>query len=64
MAADAPELVSHICGFDDWMFAALPPSIAWERTTTLGRSGDRCDFCWRRVAGEAGRLAEQSRTGV
>ena len=46
----APELLPHICGFDDWMFAALPPSIAWERTTTLGRGGDRCDFCWRRVA--------------
>lgn len=49
-ACGAPELVPHICGFDDWMFAALPRSIAWERTTTLGRGGDRCDFCWRRVA--------------
>lgn len=63
-AAGAPELVPHICGFDDWMFAALPPSIAWERTTTLGRGGDRCDFCWHRVAGAAGGSAAQSRAGV
>jgi len=49
-AYGAPELMPHICAFDDWMFEALPPTIAWERTTTLGRGGDRCDFCWRRVS--------------
>ena len=49
-AYGAPELMSHICAFDDWMFETLPPTIAWERTTTLGRGGDRCDFCWRRVS--------------
>jgi hypothetical protein len=32
------------------MFETLPPTIAWERTMTLGRGGDRCDFCWRRIA--------------
>ncbi|MEN9938024.1 MAG: hypothetical protein RLZZ387_4603 [Chloroflexota bacterium] len=48
-AYGASELLPTICGFDDWMFEPLPPSIAWERTTTLGRGGDRCDFCWRRV---------------
>ena len=48
-AYGAPELMPHICAFDDWMFETLPPTIAWERTTTLGRGGDRCDFCWRRV---------------
>lgn len=57
-AYGAPELLPTICGFDDWMFEPLPPSIAWERTTTLGRGGDRCDFCWRRVdAVEVDRLA-------
>ncbi|HEU5102344.1 MAG TPA: L-2-amino-thiazoline-4-carboxylic acid hydrolase [Roseiflexaceae bacterium] len=49
MAYDAPELMPHICAFDDWMFETLPPTIAWERTTTLSRGGDRCDFYWRRV---------------
>jgi 2-dehydropantoate 2-reductase len=49
-AYGAPELMPHICAFDDWMFETLPPTIAWERTTTLGRGGDRCDFCWRRVS--------------
>jgi 2-dehydropantoate 2-reductase len=47
-AYGAPELMPHICAFDDWMFETLPPSIVWERSTTLGRGGDRCDFCWRR----------------
>jgi hypothetical protein len=50
MAYGAPELMPHICAFDDWMFETLPPSIAWERTTTLGRGGNRCDFCWGRVS--------------
>jgi 2-dehydropantoate 2-reductase len=50
MAYGAPELMPHICAFDDWMFETLPPTIVWERTTTLGRGGDRCDFCWRRVS--------------
>jgi 2-dehydropantoate 2-reductase len=49
MAYGAPELMPHICTFDDWMFETLPPTIVWERTMTLGRGGDHCDFCWRRV---------------
>lgn len=57
-------LYHHAPGGKAQLFAALPPSIAWERTTTLGRGGDRCDFCWRRVAGEAGGSAAQSRAGV
>jgi hypothetical protein len=61
-AYGAPELMPHICVFDDWMFEALPPSIAWERTKTLGRGDDRCDFCWRRVA--PGSAPQDAATGV
>lgn len=46
-AYGAPELTASFCAGDDVLFAKLPPLITWERTTTLGRGGDRCDFCWR-----------------
>jgi hypothetical protein len=46
----APELTRVYCQGDDTLFAMLPPSITWERTMTLGRGDDRCDFRWRRVA--------------
>jgi hypothetical protein len=42
----APELTRHFCALDDWLFEALPTSISWARTKTLGRDDDRCDFCW------------------
>lgn len=50
-AYGAPELTAHYCALDDIAYAALPPSIRWERTTTLGRGGPSCDFCYRRVTG-------------
>ncbi len=46
----APELTRVFCDGDDVYFPALAPAITWERTTTLGRGGDRCDFRWRRAA--------------
>ena len=45
----APELTAVYCGGDDVVFAALPPSITWERTMTLGRGHDRCNFRWCRA---------------
>ncbi len=45
----APELTPVFCGGDDIMFPALAPSITWERTMTMGRGGDRCDFRWVRA---------------
>jgi len=49
-AYGAPELTSLFCKGDDVMFAALPPSIIWERRGTLGRGNALCDFRWRRAA--------------
>jgi hypothetical protein len=46
-AYDAPELTPACCRVDDLMFEALPASVRWERTKTLGRGDDCCDFCWR-----------------
>jgi hypothetical protein len=51
-AYHAPELTAQYCHLDDVAFRALPPCIAWERTTTLGCGGDCCDFRWSAVAGQ------------
>jgi hypothetical protein len=48
-AYGAPELTAMFCQLDDLAYAALTPSIRWERTKTLGRGGDCCDFRWSRV---------------
>lgn len=42
------ELTASFCSTDDWLAAALP-KIGWERTKTLGRGGDCCDFRWCRI---------------
>jgi hypothetical protein len=42
---DAKELTALYCNTDDWLAEVLP-KIRWERTKTLGRGGDCCDFRW------------------
>lgn len=42
----APELTPLYCRLDDLLYAAWSPSIKWERTKTLGRGDDCCDFRW------------------
>ena len=42
-ACGAPELTAHLCAVDDLLYGDLP-GISWERTRTLGRGDDRCDF--------------------
>ena len=44
-----PELTAHFCALDDLLYGDLP-GISWERTQTLGRGDDRCNFRFRRVA--------------
>jgi hypothetical protein len=41
-----PELTALYCNADDLAFDALPSSITWERTKTLGRGDAVCDFRW------------------
>ena len=43
-----PELTKISCGADDHVYGNLP-GLKFERTTTLGRGGERCDFCIRKV---------------
>ena len=43
-----PELTRIFCENDDWVYGNLP-GIAFERTGTLGKGAQRCDFCIRKV---------------
>ena len=33
------------CDSDDISYTGLHPKLIWERSMTLGRGDDRCDFC-------------------
>ena len=59
-AYSAPELTALYCKMDDLVYESLPSSITWERTKTLGRGDDCCNFRWCRVVPErtAARLPE------
>ena len=43
-----PELTGIFCDNDERTYGSLP-GLAFERTGTLGKGADRCDFCIRRV---------------
>ena len=47
-AYGAPELTPLYCQLDDLAYADVFPAIRWERTKTLGRGDDCCDFRWSR----------------
>ena len=40
-----PELCRCFCDSDDISYTGLHPKLIWERSITLGRGNDRCDFC-------------------
>ncbi|MEW6716139.1 MAG: L-2-amino-thiazoline-4-carboxylic acid hydrolase [Chloroflexota bacterium] len=52
-AYDAPELTPLFCQTDDWIAEALPKTIRWERTKTIGRGENCCDFRWSRATEES-----------
>lgn len=39
-----PELTQFFCKSDDVVYSELHPKLVWNRTKTLGRGGDCCDF--------------------
>lgn len=45
---NARELTPLYCKTDDWLAEALP-KVSWQRTKTLGRGNDCCDFRWCRI---------------
>ena len=48
-AYGAPELTPVYCRLDDLIYEDLSSHVRWERTRTLGRGDDCCDFRFRRV---------------
>jgi hypothetical protein len=42
----APELTPAFCKLDDYLMAAMPDSIQWGRTQTIGKGAECCDFRW------------------
>lgn len=44
-----PELTRVFCRADDAMAEHFPPEIRFERSTTIGKGGELCDFCYKRV---------------
>lgn len=43
------ELCPSFCDSDDITYSNLHKNLLWERSKTLGRGDDRCDFCLKRV---------------
>ncbi len=44
-----PELCHCFCDSDDITYDGLHSKLIWQRTMTLGRGDDRCDFCMKVV---------------
>jgi hypothetical protein len=44
-----PKLTAVYCRLDDLVYEDVSPHVRWERTRTLGRGDDCCDFRFRRV---------------
>jgi hypothetical protein len=42
----AVELTPVFCKLDDYLMAAMPASIKWGRTQTMGLGAECCDFRW------------------
>lgn len=50
---NASELAPLFCATDDWLSEALP-RVRWQRTKTLGRGDEVCDFRWCRRSKDLG----------
>ncbi|MBC8509123.1 MAG: L-2-amino-thiazoline-4-carboxylic acid hydrolase [Anaerolineales bacterium] len=48
---EAPELTPVFCKLDDILMVAMPESIKWGRTQTIGMGADCCNFRWDYVPG-------------
>ena len=44
-----PGLCRCFCDSDDISYTGLHPKLIWERSMTLGRGNDRCDFCMKTI---------------
>ena len=39
-----PEIAHYFCDSDDITYGNMHPCLCWERTNTIGRGGELCDF--------------------
>jgi hypothetical protein len=45
----APELTASFCRNDDLVFDKMSPHLEWQRTQTIGRGAEYCNFCFARA---------------
>jgi len=50
-AYGVPELTLVYCNQDDLIYEGASPTVLWERTGTLARGDEVCDFSWAKVYG-------------
>jgi len=49
---DLADLTPHFCRLDDYLYEGVTPFVRFERTQTIGRGGELCDFRYYRVKPE------------
>ena len=42
----AKELTASFCAVDDLSYGEMSPYITWNRTQTIARGGESCNFCF------------------
>lgn len=45
-AYGAPELTASFCRVDDLIYGGMSAQVLWQRTQTIGRGAEFCDFCF------------------
>ena len=45
-AYGAPELTASFCRVDDLIYGGMSAQVLWQRTQTIGRGAEYCDFCF------------------
>lgn len=42
----APELTASYCRVDDLIYGGMSSQVLWQRTQTIARGAEYCDFCF------------------
>ena len=43
---EVPELTTSFCKVDDFIYGNMSPDVKWQRSMTIGRGNEYCDFCF------------------
>jgi hypothetical protein len=52
-AYGAPELTASFCRVDDLIYGSMSSQVLWQRTQTIARGAEYCDFCFANARKEA-----------